>query len=177
MNSGSSAPISSGGHSSSAVAMASSHQMSRGDSKSTSSPVWRTTMMCSMDGTFRCCRVRVGFHRDAAAGSPKGGVLRNQHLALGIVDAVTQRLRRERAEHDGVHRPDAGTRQHRNCQLGHHLQVDANAVALLDAVRFQHIGEAFHLPQQFAVAEKVLSADGSFPSQIIAVSPPCPAST
>ena len=104
-------------------------------------------------GAFRRGSVRIEFHRDAAAGTAKGGVLRNQHLALGIVDAVSQRLRREGAENDGVHRADTGACQHRNRQLGHHLQVDADAIAFPDAVRFQDVGEAFHLTQQFAVGE------------------------
>ena len=50
MNSGSSAPIGSGGQSATAPAIASCHHRSRPASNATSSPVRRTTTMCSMLG-------------------------------------------------------------------------------------------------------------------------------
>ena len=63
---------------------------------------------------------------DAAPPAAVGG---DQHLGLGVVDAVGERLRREAAEHDAVGGADAGTGEHRHGRLGDHRQVDVDPVA------------------------------------------------
>jgi hypothetical protein len=49
---------------------------------------------------------------------------------------------REAAEDDRMDRADARAGQHRIGRLGDHRHVDGDAVALLDAVLLQHVGEA-----------------------------------
>ena len=90
----------------------------------------------------------LAFHRDAALGAAEGGVLGDQQLAGGVVDAVAQRLGGEGPEHDRVHCADAGAGQHRDRQLRHHLQVDADTVALAHAQPLEHVAELLHLLQQ-----------------------------
>jgi hypothetical protein len=90
------------------------------------------------------------------------------HLALGVVDAVGERVGREAAEDDGVHRADARAGQHRVGRLGDHRQVDADPVALLDAAGLQHVGELADLGVQLAIGD-LRSSFGSSPSQMIAV--------
>ena len=69
-----------------------------------------------------------------------------------------ERLRREAAEHDRVRRADARAGQQRHRQLGHHAEVDRDAVALDDAEAAQHVGEAVDLVVQLAVADHALVA-------------------
>ena len=78
----------------------------------------------------------------------------DDHLRRGVVDAQRQLVRREPAEHDRVHRPDPGTRQHRDDGLGHHRQVDDHPVAVVYAQAAQYAGEPGHLVAQFAVRER-----------------------
>ncbi len=98
-------------------------------------------------------RVGVCLHRDIGLGTAHAGVLRDNQLALGIVDARDQAVGRERAEDDGMHRTNPRARQHRNRQFRDHLQVDADAVALADAERLQRIGGLLHFGVQFRVGE------------------------
>ena len=52
-----------------------------------------------------------------------------------------------------MHGTDTGTGQHGDGQLGNHLHIDANAVALGDPQGFQGVGEAAHLVQQLGIAQ------------------------
>ena len=88
---------------------------------------------------------------DAAAPAAVGG---DQHLGLGVVDAVGERLRREAAEHDAVGGADAGAGEHRHRRLGDHRQVDVDPVAGLDAEPLQHVGEALDLGEQLGVGDR-----------------------
>ncbi len=78
---------------------------------------------------------------------------RDQHLGLGVVDAVRQRLCAEAAEDDTVCRADASTGQHGDGCLGHHRQVDVDAVAALYAEPLQRVGEPLHLVEQIGVGQ------------------------
>ncbi len=69
----------------------------------------------------------------------------------GVVDADRQLRRREPAEDHGVDGADAGAGQHRDDGLGHHRHVDHDAVALLDAERAEHAGEAGDELEQLGV--------------------------
>ena len=97
---------------------------------STSLPPRRTTTTCSIVGVDADRLVGRRLQREhlAAAVAAVGG---DQHLGLGVVDAVGQRLRREAAEHDAVRGADAGAGQHRHGRLGDHRQVDVDPVARL----------------------------------------------
>ena len=68
--------------------------------------------------------------------------------AVAILDAAGQAVGREAAEHHRMHRADAGAGQHGIGRFRDHRQIDGDAVALLDAVRLQHIGEAADLRVQ-----------------------------
>jgi hypothetical protein len=54
-------------------------------------------------------------------------------------------------------RADARAGQHGVGRLRDHRQVDGDAVALLDAVRLQHVGEAADLVVQFAIGDVLVS--------------------
>ena len=75
----------------------------------------------------------------AAAHAFIGG---DDKLGLAILDAVGEAIRRKAAEHHGMDGADARAGQHGVGGLGDHRHVDGDAVALLDAVLLQHIGEA-----------------------------------
>ena len=94
-----------------------------------------------------------GLQRDdaAAAQALVGG---DEHLAAAVLDAVAQRVGREAAEDDGVDRADARAGEHRDGELGDHRHVDGDAVALLDAVLLEHVGEAADL-----VVERLVRVD------------------
>ena len=57
----------------------------------------------------------------------------DHHFAAAVLDAVLERLGGEAAEHHAVDRADARASEHRDGKLGHHRQVDGDAIALLDA--------------------------------------------
>src|SRR5690606_8097695 len=90
-------------------------------------------------------------HRRGAA--PEAAVGGEHDLALGVVDAVDQRVGAEAAEHHRVGRADAGAGQHGDGQLGDHRHVDADAVALGDAQALQHVGEALHVAVEVGVGD------------------------
>ena len=83
--------------------------------------------------------------------APVGG---DEHLRVGIVDPVGQRLRREPAEHHGVGGADAGARQHGDRGFGDHRQVDVDPVAALDPEAEQHVGELRRLLEQLGVGDR-----------------------
>ena len=110
-------------------------------------------------------RVRTGFQRlvgvslerhvAAAARAFVGG---EHHPAVGIENAVAQRVRRESAEHDGVHRADPRAGEHRHRRLGHHRHVDADPVAFLHALGLEHVGELADLGVQLPEGDAPLLA-------------------
>ena len=88
-------------------------------------------------------------HLTAAMASVGG----DEHLGLGIVDAITQRMRAEATEHHTVRRADAGTGEHGHRGFRNHRQVDVHPIALGYAEALQHVGEPFGLGQQFGVGD------------------------
>jgi hypothetical protein len=69
----------------------------------------------------------------------------------GILDALLHALGGEAAEHHRVDRADAGAGLHGDHAFDRHRHVDQDAVALLDALRTQRIGELRNTAQQFLV--------------------------
>ena len=121
---------------------------------STSLPPRRTTTTCSIVGRRRQRLVGGRLEREhlAPAVAAVGG---DQHLGLGVVDAVGQRLRREAAEHDAVGGADAGAGEHRDDRLGDHRQVDVDPVARWTTPSpLRRVGEALHLGQQLGVGDR-----------------------
>ena len=66
------------------------------------------------------------------------------NFEFSVFDAVLQAVRREAAEYDRMDGPDARARQHRICSFRYHGQIDRDAIAFLDAMFLQDVGEALH---------------------------------
>ena len=103
----------------------------------------------------RVVHVLLERHDGAAAEAAVGG---DDQLGLRVLDAVGDGLRAEAAEDDRVHRADAGAGEHGDGGLGHHGQVDEDAVAGLDAVALEDVGEAADLVVKLFVGEGALFA-------------------
>jgi hypothetical protein len=101
----------------------------------------------------RIVHVLLEGHNGAAPETAVGG---NDQLGLGILDAVRDGLRAEAAEDDRMHGADTGAGEHGNGGLGHHRQVDEDAVARVDAVALEDIGE----PADFVM--KLFVGEGAF---------------
>ena len=97
-------------------------------------------------------RVGVGLERHLAAAAQAfvGG---DDDVGLAILDAAGERVRREAAEHHGMHRADARAGEHGVGRLRDHRHIDGDAVAFLDVAVAQHIGEAADLIVQFLVGD------------------------
>ena len=103
---------------------------------------------------------RRALHGDVGVGLEEGGgtlavatVGGDEHLGLGVVDAIGQRVGREAAEDDAVGRAQPGAGQHGHGQLGDHRQVDGDPVAPLHPHALQRVGEAAHLVEQLGVGD------------------------
>ena len=88
--------------------------------------------------------VGVALERHLAALAP-AGVLRDQDLALHVVEAVGERVGAEAAEDDRVRRAESRAGEHRDRQLRDHPHVDADRRALADAELLERVGEAHDL--------------------------------
>ena len=97
--------------------------------------------------------VCIGLHRDVVLRAAQCGVLGNQDFALGIVYAVTQGIRAERAEYNRVNCTDTGTGQTGDRRLRNHLQVEADTVAFLYTGRFERVGKFADLGIQLVVGQ------------------------
>ena len=119
----------------------------------TSLPPRRTTTTSVIVGVD--CKRLVGLRlqREHLA-APVAAVGGDQHLGLGVVDPVGERVRGEPAEHDAVRGADASAGQHRDRRLGDHRQVDVDPVAATDAEALEHVGEALHLVEQLGVGDR-----------------------
>ena len=152
MKSGSSACISSAAHSSPTLANSSSSMRSRPCVHGTLAPVRFTTRTLSMPPTFLMASSALalsGTFRPPRR--PSSAVIRNSRLA--IVDAAGERIRREATEHDRMDGADARASEHGVSGFRNHGQVDGDAVAALDAVRLEHVGEAADLSVQLAIGD------------------------
>ncbi len=96
--------------------------------------------------------VGVGLERNLAAAAD-AFVGRDDERGLAVRDAAGERVGREAAEHHRMDGADTRAGEHGVGRLGNHRQVDGDAVALLDALGLQHIGEAAHLGVQLPVGD------------------------
>gem|GEM_PF-4022129 len=108
-------------------------------------------------------------HHLAAAVAPIGG---NQHLGLGVLDAVGQGPAGEAPEDHGVHRPDAGAGEHGDGRLGDHGEVDGDPVALPHPQALKDVGELLHLTPEVMVGEDPLLPRLPLPDNGRLVAPP-----
>ncbi len=97
------------------------------------------------------------------AAAPPALVLRDDHFAFLIEDAVTQTVCGETAEDDGVDRADARACEQRDGQLGHHAHVDRDTIALLHAERLEAVGEAARLFEHVFEGQRARVAGLAFP--------------
>ena len=95
----------------------------------------------------------LGLSGDAAP-LPVAAVGGDDHLGLGVVHPVDDRVGREAAEDHRVRRADAGAGQHRHRQLGDHRHVDGDPVALGHAEARQRVGEPAHLVVEVGVGDR-----------------------
>ena len=95
--------------------------------------------------------------------APPRAVGSDEHLRLGVIDAILQRLRSETAENHGVRRTDARAREHRGNRLGHHAHVDRDAVTLFDTQLAQQIRDAAGFVEQLSVRDRAGVAGLAFP--------------
>ena len=102
---------------------------------------------------FRDGGVGVVLERDDRASTP-GTVGGDEHLGLGVVDAVAKRLGAEPTEDDGMRRADPRAGEHRDRQLGDHPQVDVHPVALGDPEAAERVRQAGDLVEQVAIRER-----------------------
>ncbi len=82
--------------------------------------------------------VRVRLHRNGL-GTPEGTVCRNQSLAVRINNPVGQGFCGKTAEHNRVHRPDPGARQHCYGRFRHHGHVNRYAVPFVDPAVLENV--------------------------------------
>ena len=87
----------------------------------------------------------------------------DQHFRLRVVDAITQRLRREAAKDNGMNGADARAREHRDCRFWHERHVNGHAVAALHAELLQHVRELLHLDVEVPIGECATIARLAFP--------------
>ncbi len=99
-------------------------------------------------------RVDQRFVRDHLAAA-HAGIGADQQLRLRVVDAQSQVVRGEAAEHDRMDRADARAGEHGEHRLRHVRHVDHHAIAAADAERLQHRGERVHFAMQFAIGDLV----------------------
>ena len=82
------------------------------------------------------------------------GVHRDQHMALGIGDAVRRGLATEAAENLRVNDAEPGAREHRDRKLGHHRHVQRHSVAFLQTAEVsQQRGDLVHAHEEFLVSD------------------------
>ncbi len=97
-------------------------------------------------------RIDIGLERDLLAAA--NALIRgDQDFRAAIADASGKRIGREAAEDDGMDGADARASEHGISRLGDHRHIDRDRVALLDALRLQHIGEAADMIVQFAIGD------------------------
>ena len=96
----------------------------------------------------------------------------DHHDRPGVFDPVAQGLGGEAAEDHAVHGADAGTRQDRDGELGHHRHVERDPVSLPDAAALQHVREATHFPVELTEGDHARVAGLAFPDDCGLVAPP-----
>jgi len=88
---------------------------------------------------------------DLARRQPPSAVMSRRALASLLRSATASAA--EAAEDDAVGGTDAGADEHGDGQFGHHRHVQGDAVAGLDALALEHVGELANLAMQILVAE------------------------
>ncbi len=165
MNSRSSASIGSGAHSGDCPSTSSCHQTSRPSCIST--PSWavrRTTRQRSIDGVSAIAASAISLSATTLPAPPRA-VAGDEHLALGVVDPVAQRVRGEAAEHHRVRRAEPCAREHRDGELGHHAEVDRDPVALADAQRLERVRGPADVLEQLRVGDLARVAGLTLPEE------------
>ena len=96
--------------------------------------------------------VHVRLERNALVAA--NAFVRRDHDGRGAIgNAAGERVGREAAEHDRVDGADARAREHRDCCLGNHRQVDRDAIAFLHAQAAQRVAEPADPVIQLAISD------------------------
>ena len=77
----------------------------------------------------------------------------NDDARLAVVNAVTERLRGEAGEDDGVDGADARAREEGGHGVPCHREVDRDGVALLDAPRLEDIRDRADFTEQLGIGD------------------------
>ena len=97
-------------------------------------------------------------------------VRRDHGNRAAVSDPIANAVRAESTEDDRVHRADPGAGEHGDGRFGNRRQIDDDAVALVDLVSLQDIGEAANFVMKLLVSERpflarlALPDDGRFVS-------------
>ncbi len=105
--------------------------------------------------------------------APVGTIAGDDGMCLSILEPIGNGLSAEATKDDAVYGAYAGAGEHCYCQLGHHAHVEADAVALADAVVFEDIGKLTYFVVEVAVGNDAvvffgvvgLPDDGGFVAQ------------
>ena len=90
--------------------------------------------------------------------APEAAISGDDELGAAVEDAVGDALGAEAAEDDGVNGPDAGAGEHGDGGFGDHREIDKDAVAFLDLISLEDVGEAADFPMKLAIGEDALFA-------------------
>ncbi len=129
-------------------------------------PIWYavSTSTRVTVGQRRQRAVDVLLERDDLAAPPQA-VRRQHRLGAGVVHAITNGLGGKSTEDHRVSDPQAGARQQRHHQLGHHGHIDGAAVAGPEAQREERVGQPTDLGVQLGIGERPLIARLPLPDQ------------
>ncbi len=97
---------------------------------------------------------------------------RDEHLGLGVGNAIVHRLHRKPAVDHTVRGADLGTRQHGKHQFRHARHVDRDNIALGHPHAPQHIGQLAHFPVDSQVGKGPARAVFALPDERLLVAPP-----
>src|SRR5205814_1975122 len=131
---------------------ATSHQRSRSGRSGVPSYSTEVAPLQSGPSTIQLCPVpqpTSAAHQYPSA--PPRLVLRDQHLALHVLQPARERVGREAAEHDGVRRAEPGAGKHRDRRLGNHAHVDADRGSLAHAELAERVRELGDLAEDVGV--------------------------
>ena len=103
-------------------------------------------------GTAQCLiGDRLQFEECSLPVSPVGG---NEHLRLGIVDAIGKCVGGEAAKDHAMRCAKTRTGEHGDRNLGDHRHVDCHSIALLHAKHLQGIRRLLHLAVEIVVSDR-----------------------
>ena len=102
-----------------------------------------------------------------------GAILCDDRDCLRVIDAFSQCICRESAEHDIVGCTDPRTGQHGDDRLRDHPHVDRNNFSFFDTQRLQDIRKFAYFRVESMICQRALVTRFSLPDDSGFVAPPC----